>query len=246
MSNDLVKAAGEKGLAAFAGEVADVFAHEAAVMGVQNGAYVAFSGRDGKWTSQGQDIDDGTHLAFHIVHCQRGWRAWKDKKIVDQVWSPFIGGDPLPTQDELVDHWPNGKPNGEGWESVIKIDVRDLEGGPQRDLVLKAEAPWRPVWRLLKDFGEKAKIHKDAEGNYKIPIVEIGSNRVDGKNGVFYSPILNIVDWVDEAEMAQRVQEYVDANDGAVVEEKLSSPTTHQPVVPPPSTRPAQVKGARR
>lgn len=246
MSTDLVKAAGEKGLMAFT-DAADVFAHEAAMMGVQNGAYIAFSGKVGKWTIKGQDVDDGTCLAFNILHCQKGWRAWKNNKPVEQIWTPFVGGEPLPKKEELTDHWPAGKENvTDGWQEVIKIDVRDLEGGPQMDLTLPSEAPWRPVWRLIKEFGETAKLHRDEQGNYKIPIVEIGTTKVNGKSGSFYAPTFKIVDWVSEADMAERVQEYIEANGETETADTSSKTVVVEPVAVPQSAKPAVKMGQRK
>lgn len=216
-SQELVKNVGARGLASF-NEAADVFAHEAVVMGVQNGSYLSFSGRTGLWKIKGQDVDEGTCFAFHILHCQKGVRAWKNDKVVEQHWTPFVNGDPLP--EELTDHWKNGKEkNSDGWQECIKIDIRDLEGGPQMDFTLPSDKPWRPVWRLIKEFGDKAKLNKDDAGQYKIPVIEIGSELVNGKSGNFFSPKLTIVDWITEADMADRVQEFVAAHGGDEVEE---------------------------
>jgi hypothetical protein len=243
---DVMKVAADRGLLAFT-EAADVFSNEAAAMGVQNGQYISFSGKTGRWAIKGQEVDPGTCFAFHMLACQKGWRAWKNEKPVEQIWSNFVNGEPLPAEKDLTNHWPNGKEHTtDGWQSVIKIDIRDLEGGPQMDLTLPSEKPWRPVWRLIKEFGDKAKLNRDDKGQYKIPVVEIGTEQVKGKSGTFFAPTFKIVDWLSEQDMAERVGEFLDANSPAeeVVEEVVEKVTE---VIPPPARAPTRTApGIRR
>lgn len=234
-----------RGLAAFAGD-SNPFLDDAQRVGADGAAYVAFSGNTGKWTFKSQEIDVGTVWAFDIFNAERGWIAWKNNKPVEKLMMPIIdinASNPLPTEDQLTDHW-DGLPPGkraketDGWREVVTVMVRDLDGGPMMELTLPGSPGYRPINRLIKEFGGKVRMNLDDQGQPKLPLVEIGSESFDGRGGKKYAPILKLVDWISQGELDGI--EIVEAE----AEAEVAPPPPPQPTKPPVSV-PRVGAGAR-
>lgn len=204
MSNELITKMASTGLAAFAGGT-NAFEEYATDLGVASDSYLRFSGKTGVWDIKGQPVDPGSAFVFDIYKSLRGWQAWKSNKPIDHVWASIANRETLPTLEELPDHWMDlaTKKSTDSWRMIIKVPVAEADGGPWMELSLPGEQAWRPINRLIKDYASKVKMYMDETGQPKLPIVEIDVEKKDGAQGVYYAPILTIVDWIAEDEMAE-------------------------------------------
>lgn len=205
MTTALTKTNTGGGLAAFSGDN-NPFLADAVRAGTDNGnTYISFSGNTGKWTFKGQEIDEGAVFAFDLMNAERGWIAWKGGKPVEKLMFSILNGDPIPDESTLTDHW-DGVPPGkrpketDGWREIVSVMIRDLDGGPDMELSLPGSPGYRPINRLLKEFGSKVRM-KMVDGEYMVPLVEIGSESFDGKGGKKYAPILTLTDWISRQEL---------------------------------------------
>ena len=215
MSNDQALIAAQNGglLAAFQGPE-NPFTQYANEKGVSNDGFLRFNGNTGQYSVNGQVVEHGTVMAFNLIEAMQGWMGWSNNKPVHTILVPILSRERPPTIDKLPPLPASGKET-DGWREVVRIAVRDTEGGPQLDFTLPSGESWRPVNRLLKDYGEKVKMNVDADGQFKVPLVELGGREFDGKGGKKWSPTFKIVDWMTQNELADLAAAY-DANaDGA-------------------------------
>lgn len=240
MSTAIAKTDTARGLAAFSGN-SNPFLDDANRSGADAAsAYIAFSGNTGKWTFKGQEIDVGTILAFDLWNAARGWIAWKNNKPVEKISVPILDNLPLPSEDELTDHW-DGAPAGkrpketDGWREVVIVNVRNLDGGPPMELSLPGSPGYRPINRLIKEFGAKVRANIDDAGEPMIPLVEIDAESFDGRGGKKYAPILRLTDWMSRAEL-----------DGIAVTEGVEEAVAPAPAPAPAPARPAPAAAANR
>lgn len=201
MTNNLATTTGGRGLTAFAGGV-NPFKQAADDAGVSSGKRLNFNGKTGGWSIGQSPVDDGTVLAFDLWNAKYVWTAWKSKKPVESRMYSIVNGEVPPNADQLPDHWIGGKKNSEGWQLGILVKVVDPDVGDELETTLKADNPWRPILKMLAEYGTKMKANMDEEGNFKIPLITIGTTSFETKDGdTVYAPTLELTDWISIAEM---------------------------------------------
>jgi len=204
MSQDLVSQAAAGGLGALMDPLNNPFLAHAEELGVKGGAYLRHNGNSGQWTTVGQTpVDDGSLWAFNLLHAERGYQGWGDGKLIDEVWVSIMSRQPLPDVSQL--QVIQKKKESDGWRLSVKVPVRSVDGGPQCDMVMKADTAYRPINRLLKEFGQQVALNIDPKTKRpKIPIVEIGSEGFEVKGvGTKHAPTFKIVEWRTEEELAE-------------------------------------------
>lgn len=231
MSNELVSKAASGGLAALMDPVNNPFLQDAAEQGVRGGAYLRFNGNTGQWVTIGQQpVDDGSLWAMNLLHAERGYQCWSEGKLIDEIWVSIMSRQSLPAVSEL--RHVEKKKESDGWKMAVKVPVRATDGGPQCEMVMKADNPNRPINRLLKEFGQQLALNMDPATKLpKVPVVELGAESFVVKGvGTKFSPKFRIVEWRTEAELA--------ALDGeSEPETPAATPTPAENAPLPPSTR---------
>jgi len=228
MSNDLVSKAAAGGLSALMDPVNNPFLQDAAEQGVRGGAYLRFNGNTGQWVTIGQQtVDDGSLWAMNLLHAERGYQCWSEGKLIDEVWVTIMSRAPLPDVKEL--RHVEKKKESAGWNTAVKVPVRSVDGGPQCDMIMKADSPARPINRLLKEYGQQLSMNLDPATKLpKVPVVELGADSFQVKGvGTKFAPKFRIVEWRTEAELSS-----LDSGEEPQVEQK---PAPDAPL--PPSTR---------
>lgn len=244
MSNELAKAAAT-GLAAFSGN-ANPFTKAADHAGVGTGAQrLNFNGRNGGWFVGREVLEDGTTLAFDMLNAKWVWTAWKGKRPVETLTYSILNGELPPPEETLENHWLDGKKNTDGWAKGIIVKVIEIETGATYETTLKAETPYRPVMRLLREFGEKVKATEDDNGEYGVPLIEIGTTSFETKSGdTVYAPVLNLVGWVTRSDLDDITEaaERAEAGDLGSYEEEVQ---VARKAAPAASAKPALRIGKR-
>lgn len=183
-------------------------------LGSTGGSILKFSGNTGTWSFKNEEFESGSRFAFNMEYVEWGFVCWKEKKIIDRALVPTFAQVPKPTEDDCPDYGPYSR-EGDGWSPAFRVMVRDLEDGTEYELTLSNKSGCNAMAALIKDFGDKARMHVNEDGSAKAPIIEIGSqgfetNKAAGKK---YAPTFKIVDWYSTEEMAQ-VMGGADAVDG--------------------------------
>jgi hypothetical protein len=239
MSKDLVEQVAATGIVAYASQH-NAFTDYAQEVGVSSGAYISFNGDTGVWADgKRQLIEPGTALVFDIENALRGWIGWKSRKPIHTLLVPFLGNE-KPARKEELPEIVIEPGTTDGWREVIRLPVYFAEGSPAYDLTLPSETPWRPINRLVKDFGERARFNLDDDQRWKVPLVEIGSESFQTKQGATkYAPVLKIVDWMPRRELDELIAvsggevEAPDAGDDTPVAD--NAPATAAPAQPAPA-----------
>lgn len=237
MSNALVKAAGNKGLAALMDE-ASAFGAAASEMNVNIGGLLSFSGNTGEFKYKGQIIEHGTVVAVDPSRMRKGWVCWKGGKPIEKHVTDILGGERIKTQAELPDYGPFKE--GEGWMNCAEVPVTLLDTNEQVDISLSSKGGVNALLRLGQDWSSKSKMNLDENGDRKQMLVELGavSFTSDKAAGKKWAPTFKIVEWVSIAE----AEAYDD--DAAYVEEE---PVKEEPkkVAAPAANRPGFRPGTR-
>lgn len=192
--------------------------------GVSNGALLRHSGITGQWMFKGQPVDVGATFIFDVWKVRAQWMAWKANKPIEQHNATITNGEHLPELVDLPDHWGGNPQNSDGWVKNLVFDIVDADTGEVGECSLKGDQPWRPAWKLVKEFGEKVKVHLDDQGAPMLAIVEIGDSTFKAKSGqMLHSPTLKLVDWITQAEVDEITvaSEGEDASDEAPEEVPL-------------------------
>jgi hypothetical protein len=244
MSTELAKAAAT-GIAAFTGG-ANPFTKAADHAGVSTGAQrLNFNGRNGGWFIGREALEDGTELAFDMLGAKWVWTAWKGKRPVETLTYSILDGETPPPEETLVNHWIDGKKNTDGWAKGIIVKVINPENGETYETTLKAETPYRPVMRLLREFGEKMKANLDDNGDFMVPLIEIGTTDFETKSGdVVYAPVLELIGWAtrEELDTVTEASARAEAGDLGSYEEETQAAKKAAPAA---STKPALRIGKR-
>lgn len=243
MTTDLVTARAQ-GLAAFTGRD-NPFSKAADDAGVSSGKRLNFNGKSGEWSVGKNPTDDGHVFAFDMYNARYVWTAWKAKKPVEMRTYSIVGGERVPDVSELTDHWGDAKRGTDGWSKGILLTAVDPDVGEDLDATFKADSPYRPILRLLKEFGEKFVVNLDDNNQPKIPLIEIGSDSFISKQSdeKLYAPVLNIVGWISVSEL-DAIREASEAAEG--VAEAVSAPApAPKSVMAPAGVKPALRVGKR-
>lgn len=247
MSTELIKRAANTGLTALA-TGADALMQAATSAGVagSSGKRLSHSGKSGEWKLAGQLVDEGKAFIFDMLGVRQQWIAWKDQKPVSNITEKLIGGNPLPAEVDLEDFWNGRKKGSDGWQKNLVFDIIDADTGETFEVTLKADSSYRPACRLITEYATKVKAQKDEAGDDKMPIIEIGDSKFFAKaaNEWLHAPVLTIVDWVSQTEVAQIVEageasrgeagnmgDYADEASAAVAEPESATAARPAPAV---------------
>jgi hypothetical protein len=229
-------------LAAYMKGDVDHFEDYAKEKGVNNQGFLRFSGNTGQWTVGDDVIEPESQFVFNMFHARRGWIGWSNANPIDKILMPIVSGEKPPREDQLP-HIETPK-QMDGWQSVVVIDVRDIEMEyPQMEVSLPAEHGGRPVNKLVKEFGVAIKKGKrDENGVPLVPVMALDSETIDTPGGIKYKPVFEIVEWLSLAELAEleAKAEENEANvaDGDEVDEDLpEEPPTKKESAPKASFR---------
>lgn len=222
MSTDIALAADDGLNALMMSGAENPFTSAADEAGAMANHYLRFNGNTGEWSRTGQEpVEAGTVFAMMIMEAKKGFIGWKNKKPVSEHLVYIRTRAPMPVESELPDLGPKIV-DTDGYAQVVRFPVRDLQGGPQLDLTDKADFGWRPIWKLLAEYGANARMHPDkTTGRPKIPLVEINTEAFDTKAGaVKYRPAYKITGWMTEMELAELIGESEIADNGSEAEQE--------------------------
>jgi hypothetical protein len=210
-------------------------------MEISTGSFLKYSGNTGKYMFKGVEVEHGTRLAFNILGAKKGWVCWKDSKPVDQIMVDILGGGRIPSEESLKDHGPFKQ--GDGWKQQLSVVVRSLEGGDQMDFNLSNQSGRNALGALIQEFGAKAAMFVDNNGEPKVPIVEIGAQSFQPRDasGTKWAPTLKLVDWKSQAELAA-LDPYADDDDTGNEADPLEAEQPLKTTAP----KAEGVKGSRR
>lgn len=205
-----ISAAGAGLLAAFA-QGSNPFLDAAGDTGEFFGKFLKFNGNTGKFT-YGEDedeVDAGSVLLVNMETAQHGWICWVDGQVEDEKNFVIAEGKPFPSESELPDHGPYTKHDDgseDGWSEqyILHLYSEDLEEA--FTFKVSSGSGVRAIRKFLKAYGSKAPMQIGEDGNIKVPLIEVEVDSFKLKNnpkaGKKYAPVLQIVEWVERAEVA--------------------------------------------
>lgn len=207
--------------------------------GSSGGAILKFSGNTGVWSFKDREFDYGSKFAFNVEYVEYGYVCWKDRKLIDSVLSPVFGHDAKPQEGDLPDYGPYSR-EGDGWKDAFRVKVRDIEDGMEYELTFSNRSGWNAMSSLVKDFGEKVRLHTEDDGSFKTPIVELSGVAFEPKGAVGkkYAPKLRILDWYSKEDMLQVIGgvDAIESTDGET-EDAPAEPAKTSAVRKPTGTR---------
>lgn len=233
MGNDLVNKAAATGLSAFLSAAGNnPFTSLATEYNVPTGAFLKFSGNTGEFSYKGQVIEHGSVFAFNMMEMRKGWICWKDGKAQEQHMVRVLSAERVLEKDELTDHGPYKE--GEGWAEQIGVTIRDLEGGDQLELNLSSKGGRNALIRLANEYGTKARMNLDDNGDPKVPLVEVSAQSFKSKlaAGTKWAPQFKIVQWMTMDELAVLSENAGEVDADAAAQHVPSSDPQPQPAQP--------------
>lgn len=206
--------------------------------GGDGSTYLSFSGKSGRW-ALGKDKEPRSEDWLGIVdHAQtrEGWTCWKGGKgIAKKAWSVYT-----PERSvgfgELEDHGPYNERAGEGWKDMVSVGL--LMFGTEQDGAVQATYETNAVSarNVLADLQKSiaAQILSDAP---EYPLVELGEEEFEAQGQVNYKPVLTVLEWLTEEQVAALV-----ANPDGVYD----LVDNDEPAPPPPPPEPSRRQSRRR
>lgn len=238
----------QQALAIFAGG-GNPFTASAKDAGVTDGVFGRFNGNTGDFIVGDGTLEPGTPCAFAFLDAKQVWLGFdEDNKPHRGPEVLFLNGQVLPEPEKIL---------GVRWNKQIVVPLITMDG----DQILyssKADKPTRPIWRLIKQFGELMGRNRSEDGKFKVPVIELNSRpfemtieelQNDGSKRKIkvtkYAEDFKIVSWMDEDELTELVV-------GAAAEEAPETVINHveeaEIILPTKvaSTPAPAVSGARR
>lgn len=196
-----------------------------------SGSYFQFSGKDGKYSLNGQEIDIGTEIVFDIETMKKGRICWEDLRPHSRAVVGVFSGEPIPELPP-VSEWDKGA----RWSQLVEVQVIMLEDGTRAQLGLSSGGGARALTLLLEAWYLKVRQHVTEAGDPMLPVVEIGMIKKTGKDEkgmatVYYVPTFKITDWIDPAELA-----LADEGEEGEGEEEVGEEEEVVEEAPPPKT----------
>lgn len=207
---------------ALATPTANPFKRAAGQMNIPTGMpFLSYSGKTGKYTV-GQDkkeVPYGTRYAVNMNEYKRGWICWIDGSVEEELMVRVLDGDPL-AESELTDHSEEGDgvyDDQEGWNYQISVPLRDVETGEEALFKISSKSGVNQLSALLNSYADNYEMHMD-----EVMVVEIDSEEFEvekenakGRKVKFQAskPILDIVEWMEEDELAKLLGMDSDAED---------------------------------
>lgn len=165
-------------------------------------AFLKYNGNDGGYTfgSDAEELVTGSKVAIVAESFGRGWICWKGGDVQEEIIVPILTGLP-PKKDELTDHGPYAK--GDGWIEQVVVRMKDLDTGI--DLLYKpvSKGGKGALGRLMTSYGKQRKMNMDDNGNFLVPIAEIGERSFTPKDikTKKWAPSFEIVEWMSADEL---------------------------------------------
>lgn len=179
-----------------------------AAAAVETGAYLKFNGNTGEFTYGADDaaLEYGSQLVADLFNVQFGWICWKDSEPVEELLVKILEGKP-PLEHNLPDHSPYDS-DDDGWREATALPMvllcngqtDDSEAGTRMFFKGSSASSVRGVRKLSGAFG---KLFREKPGHF--PVIEISGEQFaarEKKFGKKYAPILKIVGWISEDELA--------------------------------------------
>lgn len=259
MSTALAKA--QDSAVAVAG--ADPFAVQG-TEGSQGTTYMKFTGNTGNFTA-GQDdeeIEHGTQFAADMMNARYEWSFWWDGEIKETVGASLL------EDAMLYDNEPNHLPDDpdidmsldeireqqrdrsntfmDGWSCQAVLGLRPVDGSSEEyTLKLNQGVALNAFHALRKSFGRQYKLKAGL-----IPIVELDANKFKSKAknvGWRFAPVVKIIDWASEDDLAAMIGENPEAYEGGEGEAgQESAGADTQADAPEESPQEDEPKSARR
>jgi len=172
--------------------------------------FLRFSGNTGVWTVGDDTVSPDTPFVFNVFEAKRGVLGWSNGKPIHKLMYPIISGKKPPPESmrpELLI-----TKQTDGWKENVIIDVRDVDMVyPQMELTLAAEHGGRPINWLIDEFAAESKKRRQPNGRPFVPVVEVNSATMDTPGGIKYKPVLTVVDWMTDEDLAELAQNADDA-----------------------------------
>ena len=156
----------------------------------------------------GKDKDEivvGTRFALDMMSAEWGWLLWRNKKVEDRRMTLVASGQqPAPradlghTDSALWDRGDDGQPV-DPWSKTIELPAREISGERREVTISGSSKGWEGCCKqLFKAFGEQMRANPG-----KHPVIELANGKYNHpKWGIVKVPVLNIVEWKSDAELA--------------------------------------------
>lgn len=163
--------------------------------------------QDGSWVygAENIEVEEGSKWAINPLSIEHGWVSWTDhdkkgatNEIVGEVMVPMTS--PLPAQTDLRD-------TGWEWSQQLKFTLLCLNGEDKGEQV---EYKTTSVGGMNAMKAVIASIMKqlDIDADRPVPCVELNTDHYQHKKyGKTYTPIFNIVEWVELSDEAPEVEQ---------------------------------------
>lgn len=244
-------------------DVGDPFGAQGSEGASGNVTYVKFTGATGLFTAGKDDdvIEHGTRFVANMMESGWVWAFWWDNEVLEQftdrlVDNPMSYDNPpmnLPEDpdgvinmsiEEIMQAQKDDPANfRDGWGVQATLDLMPVDGsGEQHTIKLNKGVAMNAFHTLRKSFGNQYKLKAGLK-----PVVELNANsyepRAKSAGKKRWAPVLKIVDWVSEEDMAAMVGDdpslYEDQDGGTdTTTEGTAAPDTAD-------TPPAQTRGRR-
>lgn len=179
-----------------------------AAAAVESGAFLKFNGNTGEYTYGADDValEYGSQLVADLFNVSFGWICWKDSEPVEELLVKILDGKP-PLEHQLPDHGPYDS-NDDGWREATALPMvllcngleDETEAGTKLLFKGSSASSTRGVRKLSGQFG---KLFREHQGQF--PVIEISGEQFaarEKKFGKKHAPILKIVGWIGEDELA--------------------------------------------
>ena len=165
----------------------------------QTGDFLSF--KNGEWLFgvDGEMLDLGTRLVANVEGLKRGWRCWKEKKLVEDLTRPLIAMIPPERRSDLGDTDPAmwerdaaGKPM-DPYVLTDMIELADPAAGKLFVYATSSKGGTNCIKRLCATYSQH---RRQSPG--EVPIVSLGRdsyNHPEFKK--IYVPMLEVVGWTD-------------------------------------------------
>jgi hypothetical protein len=150
---------------AFAGGF-NPFTSSAKAEGVTEGVYGRFNGNSGSYIVGDGELAPGTPVVMAFLDAKVGWLGF------DLQNKPHRGPEETIISGKALADPPQTP--GVKWQKQITLPIVTMEG-QQIMYAAKADKPTRPMWRLVKQFGELVQRHRGSDGKYMMPVVTLNS-----------------------------------------------------------------------
>lgn len=176
---------------------------------VMTGDYLKFNGNDGIWSygKEDNELVPGSRVVADMTDLAFGWICWVNSSVEEEVFVGVMEGKP-PFEHELTDHGPYDK--DDGWRAASRLNmVLESVGDDDQHEDVGSPLLWKSstggqVTQVKRLSGAYGRVFNQHPG--ELPVIELDAESYapkDKKYGkIKWSPVLKIVGWITEAELA--------------------------------------------